>query len=126
MNDPETLAPEDMPPEDFEPVPPIHPGKDLAEIIGELEISPDRLAETIRVPVGTVNEILNGNHPITGDIAMRLGKAFYMTPEFWMNMQKMYEMELARLSTDTSSIVPLVPPPDDSLLQAPVAKFISL
>ena len=43
-----------------------------------------------------------------------------------MNLQKMYEMKMARLSTDTSSIVPLVPPPDDSLLQAPVAKFISL
>ena len=57
---------------------------------------------------------------------MRLGKAFYMTPEFWMNLQKMYELEAAQISTDTSFIVPLVPPPDDELLRAPVAKFISL
>lgn len=126
MTNPDTLIPEDTPPEDFEPIPPIHPGRDLAEIIGELEISPERLAETIGVPTDTVNAILDGNHPITGDIAMRIGKAFYMSPELWLNLQKMYELEVAQLSTDTSFIVPLVPPPDDELLRAPVAKFISL
>ena len=126
MTNPETLVPEDPPPEDFEPIPPIHPGEDLAEIIGELEISAERLAETIGVPADTVNAILGGNHPITGDIAMRLGKALYMSPELWLNLQKLYELEMAQLSTDTSSIVPLVPPPDDELLRAPVAKFISL
>lgn len=126
MTDPDTLIPEDTPPEDFEPVPPIHPGRDLGEIIGELEISPERLAETIGVPTDTVNDILGGNHPITGDMAIRLGKAFYMSPELWLNLQKMYELEAALISTDTSFIVPLVPPPDEELLRAPVAKFISL
>ena len=126
MTNPETLVPEDPPPEDFEPIPPIHPGEDLAEIIGELEISPELLAETIGIPVDAVNAILVGNHPITGDIAMRLGKAFYMSPEFWLNLQKLYELEAAKISTDTSFIVPLVPPPDDELLRAPVAKFVSL
>ena len=126
MTNPETLVPEDPQPEDFETIPPIHPGEDLAEIIGELEISAERLAETIGVPADTVNAILGGNHPITGDIAMRLGKVFYMSPEFWLNLQKLYELEMAQLSTDTSSIVPLVPPPDDELLRAPVAKFIGL
>ena len=126
MPNPETPVPEDTPPEDFEPIPPIHPGEDLAEIIGELEISPERLAKTIQVPVETVKAILYGNQPITGDIAMRLGKAFYMSPELWLNLQKMYELEVAQLSTDTSFIVPLVPPPDEELLRAPAAKFISL
>lgn len=126
MIDPEILVSEDTPPEDFEPIPPIHPGRDLAEIIGELEISPERLAETIGIPTDTVNAILDGNHPITADIAMRLGKAFYMSPELWLNLQKMYELEEAELHTDTSFIVPLVPPPDEELLRAPVAKFISL
>ena len=126
MSEPETLVPEDTPPEDFEPLPPIHPGEDLAEIIGELEISLERLAETIGVPADTVKSILDGSHPITGDIAMRLGKAFYMSPEFWLNLQKLYELETAKISTDTSFIVPLVPPPDEDLLLAPVAKHISL
>ncbi len=126
MTNPEIPVPEDTPPEGFEPVPPIHPGEDLAEIIVELEISPERLAKTIQVSVETVKAILDGSHPITGDIAMRLGKAFYMSPEFWLNLQKLYELETAKVSTDTSCIVPLVPPPDDSLLQAPAAEFISL
>ena len=126
MREPDTPVPEDMPAEDFEPVPPIHPGKDLGEIIGELEISPELLAETMHVSKETVNAILDGNHPITGDIAVRLGKVFYMTPEFWLNMQKMFELESAKISTDTSFIVPLVPPPDEELLRAPVAKHISL
>ena len=126
MSEPETLIPEDMPPDDFEPVPPIHPGKDLGEIIGELKISPERLAETMLVPKENVNAILDGNHPITGDIAVRLGKALYMSPESWLNLQKHYELESAKISTDTSFIVPLVPPPDESLLKAPVSKQISL
>ena len=126
MADPETLIPEDLPLEDPEPIPPIHPGEDLAEIIGELEISPERLAETIRIPTDTVKGILDGNHPITGDIAMRLAKAFYMSPEFWLNLQKLYELETAKISTDTGFIVPLVPAPDEALLRDPVAKFVSL
>ena len=126
MSEPEILVPEDMPPEKFEPIPPIHPGKDLGEIIGELEISPELLAETMHVPIGNRHEIIDGNHPITGDIAVRLGKVFYMTPETWLNLQKHYELEEAKISTDTSFIVPLVPPPDEELLRAPVAKHISL
>ena len=119
MTAPESIGPEDV-------IPPIHPGIFLEEILDELDISHDKLAAAIEVPTESVTAIVTGHSPITGDMAMRIGKALWMTPETWMNMQKMYEMELARLSTDTSSIVPLVPPPDDSLLQAPVAKFISL
>ena len=92
----------------------------------ELEISHHMLAAAIGVPPKYVSGIVNGQMPITGDMAMRIGKALWMSPESWMNLQKMYEMEVARLSTDTSFIVPLVPPPDDSFLQAPAAKFISL
>ena len=126
MSDPESPIPEDSSPEDFAPIPPIHPGEDLAEIIGELEISPERLAESIRVPTDTINAILDGNQPITGDIAVRLGKAFYMSPEFWLNLQKLYELEAAKIFTDTSFIVPLVPAPDEDLLRVPAAKFVSL
>ena len=126
MTDPEAFIPEDLPPEGNGPVLPIHPGEDLSEIIEELEISPERLAVTIGVPAETVHAVLKGNHPIPGDIAMRLGKAFYMSPEFWLNLQKLYELHSARISTDTSSIVPLVPAPGDAMLQASVAKFVNL
>ena len=126
MTDPETLVSEDTPPEDFEPVPPIHPGVFLEEILVELEISHDKLAAAIEVPTESVTAIVNGHSSITGDMAMRIGKALWMSPETWLNLQKMYELEEAELHTDTSFIVPLVPPPDEELLRAPVAKFISL
>ena len=115
----EYIGPEDV-------VPPIHPGIFLEEILNELEISHDKLAAAIEAPTESINAIVNGLSPITGDMAMRIGKALWMSPETWMNLQKMYELEKAKISTDTSFIVPLVPPPDESLLQAPVAKFVSL
>ncbi len=119
MTAPESIGPEDV-------IPPIHPGIFLEEILEDLTISHDRLAAVIEVPTERITTIVNGHRPITGDIAMRIGKALWMSPETWMNLQKMYELEVARLYTDTSFIVPLVPPPDDSLLQAPVAKHVSL
>ena len=106
----------------IDPEAPIHPGNDLAEIIGELEISPQQLAETIGVPAETINKVLDGRHPITGDLALRIGKTLWMSPEFWMNLQKMYEMDVARISTDTSFIVPLVPEPEDDFLLSPVSE----
>ena len=119
MTTSECLGPEDV-------IPPIHPGVFLEEILVELEISHDKLAAAIEVPTESVTAIVKGHSPMTGEMAMRIGKALWMTPETWLNLQKMYELEAARISTDTSSIVPLVPPPDEDLLQAPVAKFISL
>jgi addiction module HigA family antidote len=113
-------------PESLNPEAPIHPGIFLEEILDDLEISHSKLAAAIDVPTESVTAIVNGRSPVTGELAMRIGKALWMTPETWMNLQKMYELEAAKISTDTSSIVPLVPPPDESLLQAPVAKFISL
>jgi addiction module HigA family antidote len=119
MTAPESLGTEDV-------IPPIHPGRFLEEILDELEISHEKLAVAINVPTKSITAIVNGHSSITGDMAVRIGKALWMTPETWLNLQKMYELEAAQISTDTSFIVPLVPPPDDSLLQAPSAKFISL
>ena len=119
MTAPQSIGPEDV-------VPPIHPGIFLEEILDELEISHEKLAAAIGVPTESVTAIVNGQMPITGDMAMRIGKALWMSPETWLNLQKMYELEEARITTDTSSIVPLVPPPDEDLLRAPAAKFVSL
>lgn len=113
-------------PEFLEHNAPIHPGLFLEEIMEELEISPAKLATAIGVSQDDITGIVNKQSPITGDMAVRIGKAFYMSPESWLNLQKRYELETAKISTDTSHIVPLVPPPDDELLKAPVAKYISL
>jgi antitoxin HigA-1 len=75
---------------------PIHPGEHLAEELKELGISVAELARQIDVPVNRVTGILNGQRSITADTALRLGHWFGTSPEFWLNLQKLYELRLAR------------------------------
>ena len=86
---------------------PIHPGEHLAEILDELNVSQYRLAKTIGVPPRRINEIVQGKRAITADTALRIGKALGMTAESWLNLQRIYDLDLARESTDTSQIKPL-------------------
>ena len=89
---------------------PIHPGEHLAEILDELNVSQYRLAKTIGVPPRRINEIVQGNRAITADTALRIGKALGMTAESWLNLQRMYDLDIARESTNTDEIQPLVSP----------------
>lgn len=91
-------------------VPPIHPGEHLAEMLEEPEISQYRLAKTMGTPPRRINEIIHGNRSITADTALRLGQALGMTPEFWLNLQRMYDLDVARSSTDVRAIPSLVAP----------------
>ena len=91
-------------------VPPIHPGEHLAEMLEELGISQYRLAKTMGTPARRINEIIHGNRSITADTALRLGQALGMTPEFWLNLQRMYDLDVARSSTDVRAISSLVAP----------------
>src|SRR5438105_3806335 len=75
---------------------PIHPGEHLAEELKELGISAAELARQIEVPVNRVTSIINGQRGITADTALRLGHWFGTSPEFWLNLQKLYELRLAR------------------------------
>ena len=86
----------------------IYPGEHLAEILDELGISQYRLAKTIGVPPIRINEIVHRRRSITADTALRIGRALGMTPEFWLNLQRMYDLDLARASTDISAIESLV------------------
>ena len=87
---------------------PVHPGEHLAEILGELGISQSRPAKAMGVPPIRINGIVHCRRSITADTALRIGKALGMTPEFWMNLQRMYDLDLTRSSLDTSAIEPLV------------------
>ena len=89
---------------------PIHPGEHLAEILDELGISNAKLAAAIGVAPAIIEKIVGGQSPITGDAALRIGKAFRIPPEFWLRLQCMYELDVARLSTDTDGLTPLAPP----------------
>ena len=90
------------------PAEPIHPGEHLAEIIQEPGITQYRLAKTIGVPPIRMHEIVHCRRSITADTALRIGKALGMTPDFWLNLQRMYDLDLARTKTDTSAIEQLV------------------
>ena len=87
---------------------PIHPGEHLAEILEELGITQYRLARAIGAPPRRINEIVRGNRSVTADTALRIGKALGMTPEDWLNLQRMYDLDVARATTDVSNIEPLV------------------
>ena len=71
---------------------PIHPGEALREDLDALGMSAAELARCIEVPVNRVTEILNGRRSITGDTALRLGRFFGTSGEFWLNLQKLYEL----------------------------------
>jgi addiction module HigA family antidote len=73
----------------------IHPGEHLAEELGELGLSASELAREIEVPVNRITGILNGQRGVTADTALRLGHWFGTTPQFWMNLQQLYELRLA-------------------------------
>jgi antitoxin HigA-1 len=75
---------------------PIHPGKHLAEELKELGISAAELARQIDVPVNRVTGIINGQRGVTADTALRLGHWFGTSPEFWLNLQQLYELRIAR------------------------------
>ncbi len=75
---------------------PIHPGEHLAEELRELRISAAELARQIAVPVNRVTGIINGQRSVTADTALRLGHWFGTSAEFWLNLQKLYDLRLAR------------------------------
>jgi addiction module HigA family antidote len=77
-------------------VQPIHPGESLREdFLNPLGLTANRLAIELRVPVTRVNDIVRGKRAITADTALRLARFFRTTPQFWMNLQANYELELA-------------------------------
>lgn len=78
---------------------PIHPGEILADELEEIGISVTELARLIEVPANRVSQILAGKRAVTADTALRLGQYFGTSAEFWMNVQKLYELDLARKET---------------------------
>ena len=76
-------------------VPAIHPGEHLAEELKALQMSAAALARKLNVPTNRITGILNGRRAITGDTALRLAHFFGTSAEFWLNLQKLYELRLA-------------------------------
>jgi addiction module HigA family antidote len=76
---------------------PIHPGEVLLdEFLKPMSISQYRLAKEISVPPRRINEIVQKKRGVTADTALRLGRYFNMSPEFWVNLQGHYDLEAER------------------------------
>lgn len=74
---------------------PIHPGEILREeFLVPMQISQYRLAKDINVSPRRINEIVHGARAITANTALRLAKYFGSSPEFWLNLQSHYDLEL--------------------------------
>lgn len=88
---------------------PVHPGELLLDDINEIDMSQNELARRIGVTPSKVNEIVRGRRGITADTSRRLGKLFNQSEEFWLNLQKHYELEVERdRIEDFEDIKPLV------------------
>jgi antitoxin HigA-1 len=77
--------------------PPVHPGEMLREeFLIPLELSANRLAMELRVPVTRISEIVNGRRAVTADTALRLERYFGMSADFWLGLQKDFDLQTAR------------------------------
>jgi len=74
---------------------PTHPGEHLADALNEIGMSAAELARQLHVPTNRITSILSGERAVTADTALRLGHWFGMSGDFWLNLQKHYELRLA-------------------------------
>jgi antitoxin HigA-1 len=88
---------------------PVHPGEVLKEeFMRPLGLSANALARVLRVPANRISAIVNAGRGVTADTALRLAKALGTTPEFWLNLQKQYDLDCARdEATDLGRIEPI-------------------
>ncbi len=82
------------------PIYPIHPGEVLAEELVELDKSPTELARELHVPANRISQLIAGKRAMTADTALRLERWLGVSAAFWMNLQKRYELDIAREKSD--------------------------
>ena len=74
----------------------IHPGEILqTEFLDELNLTAYKLAQEIKVPRGRISEIVSGRRSISADTALRLGRYFGTSAQFWMNLQADFDLRKA-------------------------------
>lgn len=87
---------------------PVHPGEVLSELFLEpLEMSAGALAKRLDVPRTRIERLVKGETAMTADTALRLSTFFGNTPEFWLNLQRAFDLAQASKVVDVSHIQPL-------------------
>ena len=81
---------------------PVHPGEVLQDEIEALEMSASAFAAALDVPANRITAVLNGDRAITADTALRLSRYMGTSADFWMNLQKTYELRVAEIESGAS------------------------
>lgn len=76
-------------------LPPIHPGEFLEEILQDRGMSQAALARALGVSPMRISHIVREERPVTAELALRFGRAFGQSPQFWMNLQSDYDLKIA-------------------------------
>jgi addiction module HigA family antidote len=105
-------------------IPPVHPGEVLLkEFLEPWGVSQNRLAKHMSITATRLNEIIRGRRGVSGDTALRLARATNTSPEFWLNLQALYDLETARdalgsrLEKEVSPVKEAVNPRPPSMYQ---------
>ncbi len=86
-------------------MPPVHPGEILREdFMKPLGLTINKLALDLHVPATRIGEIAHERRRITADTALRLARYFNTNPEFWLNLQNFYDLEVSRRSGSATEI----------------------
>jgi len=92
-------------------LPPVHPGEVLREdFMKPLKLTVNKLALELHVPATRIAEIAHERRRITAETALRLARYFHTNPEFWLNLQNFYDLEVSRRSGKASEIERQVQP----------------
>jgi addiction module HigA family antidote len=79
---------------------PVHPGEVLREdYLLELGMSVNALAKALNVPTPRINDVVRERRGVSADTALRLGRYFGTTPQFWLNLQSAYDLRLAETAS---------------------------
>ncbi len=74
---------------------PVHPGEVLlAEFLEPMGMTSGELARAIHVPVKRINEVIQGKRSVSADVALRLGRYFRNSPQFWLGLQMDYDLDV--------------------------------
>ena len=93
----------------FVPQDPIHPGEILKQdFLAEYDVSSERAASDLGVPSMALEDIVRGTGRVTAEMALRLARYFETSPEFWLNLQRSYDLSLAlKSASDLENIRPV-------------------
>lgn len=83
-------------------LPAIHPGEFLRETLEDLGMTQAAFADAIGVSPMRVSHLLKGDRPVTAELALRLGRAFGQTPQYWLNLQSAYDLKVAQIEMKDS------------------------